>query len=193
MILGYFNFFCLNRLMLAGSSFGIFLISAWTTYLELKKKNHVLFMTYKYGRNELTPINSKSRKRLNVILTLLTYYLFYIVWPFTLNIALSGCLYTAYLGLFHTEYNKLNLLFWNIFYIGFSIQLIPCDIVGCILITMCTFYLKYKFNDINDKIRRRVAIKAHSLGKLQLFVMSLLSIKFNFITVQIVYDCLSSI
>ena len=154
--------------MLGGASFGIFLISAWTTYLEFKLKNHLLFMTHKYGRNELTPINSKSRKRLNVILTLLNYYLFYIVWPFTLNMSLSGCFYMTYVGLFHTDYNMLNVLFWNLCYIGFSIQLNPWDIVGCILITMCTFYLKYKFNDINDKIRHRVAFKAHSLGKLQL-------------------------
>ena len=157
--------------MFAGGALGIFLISGWTTYLELKLKNHLLLMTHKYGRNELTPINSKSRKRLNVILTLLTYYLFYIVWPFTFNMSLSGCFYMTYVGLFYTDHNKLNVLFWNVCYIGFSIQLFCCDIVGCILITMCTFYLKYKFNDINDKIRHRIAFKGHSLGKL--FVLSL--------------------
>ena len=118
---------------------------------------------FKFRR--INQLNYNHRKRLNLIINLMTKYLLQQIFWLLVFISFMTLNYSLYIA--YTEpnsgYNLWIIIFWSPILLNFFIQLYGIVSVGFILWVLTTFYLRYKFIEINQKFETIIKINDNSL------------------------------
>ena len=154
----------LAGLMIASIVLAVMLIITWINHSETRDKRNMVKFLLDFMRGQLPPINRGHKNSLANILLINTRMFKILFWPLLISTFLSICFMSYVVYVLANEYFIwLPSIITNFMIFMKILQALVLVMIGIFTFIWVTVYLKYRFNEIDDKLRRRIRLRAQQL------------------------------
>ena len=128
----------------------------------MRKQLTLLAFSIGYKNKSIPQLNVLNARRLNMRANLMARYLtIYGFWPMIIIVMIMFTLASivAYLNP-ESGFYLMGILFWSTIFLALLIQLFAFLCLGIVAAILSTLYLKYRFQEINDKIELSLKLES---------------------------------